>query len=223
MPAARPRRTQTERSATTRAKLLDAALDCLVERGYGGTTTTGVADRAGVSRGAQLHHFPTRAALVAAAVEHLYARLTAEYQAGFAALPPRAERLRAAIELLWSMFTVRHFPAVLELYTAARTDAELRAQLEPIAARHQANVTRLAYAYFPAAARRRGRFDAALTLILDAMEGMASTRAIHREQPSEARRLATLHAVAAQALDATNWDIPPGPALPHRGTRKARG
>ncbi|MEO8605806.1 MAG: helix-turn-helix domain-containing protein, partial [bacterium] len=189
-------------SATTRAKLLDAALECLVELGYAGTTTTEVALRAGVSRGAQLHHFPTRATLVAAAVEHLYAQLTAQYQAGFAALPPRADRLRAAIDLLWSMFTVRHFPAVLELYTAARTDAELHAQLEPIAARHQANVTRLAFAYFPQAARRRPQFEAALTLILDAMEGMASTRAIRRQQPSQRARLATLHAVAAHALAA---------------------
>src|SRR5689334_5886388 len=144
MQAVRLRRTQAERTATTRARLLDAALECLVELGYGGTTTTEVADRAGVSRGAQLHHFPTRAALVAAAAEHLYARLTADYQAGFAALSPRADRLRAAVDLLWSMFTRRHFAAVGELYTAARTDAELRAHLAPIAARHEANVARLA-------------------------------------------------------------------------------
>ena len=64
--AASQRRTQAERSATTQGKLLVAALECLVEHGYGGTTTTLVAERAGVSRGAQLHHYPTRAALVAA-------------------------------------------------------------------------------------------------------------------------------------------------------------
>jgi AcrR family transcriptional regulator len=200
MQAVRLRRTQAERTATTRARLLDAALECLVELGYGGTTTTEVADRAGVSRGAQLHHFPTRAALVAAAAEHLYARLTADYQAGFAALPPRADRLHAAIELLWSMFTRRHFVAVGELYTAARTDAELRAHLMPIAARHEANVARLAHAYFPAAARQGARFDAALTLILDAMNGMAARRDLDLPGPSEPARLATLHAIAQQAL-----------------------
>jgi AcrR family transcriptional regulator len=194
------RRTQAERSASTRAKLLDAALECLVELGYAGTTTTVVADRAGVSRGAQLHHFPTRAALVAAAVEHLYVRLRADYQAGFAALAPRADRLGAAIDLLWSMFTVHHFPAVLELYTAARTDAELRQRLEPIALRHQRDVRELAHAYFPEAAQHPARFDAALTLILDAMEGMASTRIIQRGQPSQTARLAALRAVAAAAL-----------------------
>ena len=191
--------TQAERSATTQAKLLDAALDCLVELGYAGTTTTVVAERAGVSRGAQLHHFPTRAALVAAAVEHLYARMTADYQRGFAALAPRADRLRAAIRLLWSMYSSRHFPAVIELFTAARSDDELRAHLEPIDARHQRNVYRLAREYFPEAARLGRRFDTTLTLLLDAMQGMASNDG-PRGPISIAARLDFLHDVAAAAL-----------------------
>src|SRR3954453_5841167 len=65
------RRTQAQRSATTRAALLDATIKSLVEVGYANTTTTGIAERAGVSRGAQMHHFPTKADLVASAVEHL--------------------------------------------------------------------------------------------------------------------------------------------------------
>ena len=193
------RRTQAERSAATQAKLLDAALDCLVELGYAGTTTTVVAERAAVSRGAQLHHFPTRAVLVAAAVEHLYARMTAEYQRGFAALAPRAERLRAAIRLLWSMYSSRHFPAVIELFTAARSDGELRAHLEPIAARHQRNVHRLAREYFPDAARLGRRFDATLALLLDAMQGMASSE-VQRGPIGIAARLDFLHDIAAAAL-----------------------
>lgn len=193
------RRTQAERSATTQAKLLDAALDCLVELGYAGTTTTVVAERAGVSRGAQLHHFPTRAALVAAAVEHLYRRMTAEYQRGFAALAPRAARLRAAIRLLWSMYSSRHFPAVLELFTAARSDAELRAHLEPIAARHARNVYRLAREYFPESTRLGRQFDVTLALLLDAMQGMASSE-VQGGPVSIAARLDLLHDIAAAAL-----------------------
>lgn len=194
-----PRRTQAQRSAATQARLLDAALECLVDLGYAGTTTTVVAERAGVSRGAQLHHFPTRAALVAAAVEHLYARLTEAYQAGFARRPRKADRLRAAIDLLWSMFTEPHYAAVLELFTAARTDAELHARLRPIAERHQSNVYRLARAYFPAAAAGP-QFDAFLTVVLDAMQGMASTRMVHTHGPAEAARLEALYQIAARAL-----------------------
>lgn len=201
MPAT-ARRTQAERRASTQARLLDATLDCLVELGYGGTTTTVVAERAGVSRGAQLHHYPTRAALVAAAVEHLFARLTDQYQRGFAAMPSRADRLRDAIELLWSMYTSPHFPAVVELDTAARTDPELRDHLAPIAERHQDNVYHLARQYFPDAAARGARFDAVLALVLDTLRGMASPPS-PRPASEVAGRLDFLHAVAGAALAPT--------------------
>src|SRR3954452_22739136 len=66
-----PRRTQAQRSAATVDALLDATIECLIEDGYANTTTTRVAERAGVSRGAHLHHYQTRGALVAAAIERL--------------------------------------------------------------------------------------------------------------------------------------------------------
>jgi len=73
--SAKRRQTNEARSARTRGKVLDATIDCLLELGYANTTTTLISERAGVSRGAQLHHFPTKAELVAAAVEHLATRL----------------------------------------------------------------------------------------------------------------------------------------------------
>src|ERR1700710_802942 len=88
-----PRRNQAERSAATRQALLDATLECLVEDGYANTTTARVAERAGVSRGAHLHHFQTRSALVAAAVEHLRVRRAEELFAAADALPPGPERI----------------------------------------------------------------------------------------------------------------------------------
>ena len=72
------RRSQAERSAATREALLDATIDCLIEEGYASTTTSRVAERAGLSRGAHLHHFQTRNALVAAAVEQLAGRWLGE-------------------------------------------------------------------------------------------------------------------------------------------------
>src|SRR5437762_2972866 len=98
----RPRRTQEERSASTRVRLLDATIECLFELGYANTTTTEIARRAGLSRGAQLHHFPTKAELVITAVDHLFARRTAEFRAAFANLPAGVDRAAAAIDLLWS-------------------------------------------------------------------------------------------------------------------------
>jgi AcrR family transcriptional regulator len=125
---ARGRRTQ-ERGIATRAALLDAAVECLVEQGYAATTTIEVAKRAGVSRGAQLHHFPTKAELLTAAVYHLCERRTAEFRKAFADAVPGADRLETAIDLLWSMFQGPTFVAWVELWVASRTDADLRRQV----------------------------------------------------------------------------------------------
>src|SRR6201992_1666164 len=67
----RVRRTQAEGSAAMRTRLLDATVDCLVSYGYAGTTTPRVAQLAGVTRGAQIHHFRSKQDLVVAAIEHL--------------------------------------------------------------------------------------------------------------------------------------------------------
>ena len=90
------RRTQAERSATTQRLLLDATVACLVELGYGGTTTAAVAERAGVSRGAQLHHYGTRQRLMGAAVEHLAARRLEWVQDKAGRLPDDSTRPRRA-------------------------------------------------------------------------------------------------------------------------------
>ena len=73
-----------------RARLLEATVECLVERGFAGTSTTLVSERAGVSRGAQLHHFPTKNDLVVAAVEHLTEVRGAELAAAAAGAADRA-------------------------------------------------------------------------------------------------------------------------------------
>ena len=193
------RRTQSERSAATRAQLLEAAIDCLVTYGYAGTTTTRVAERAGVSRGAQLHHYPTRAELVAAAAEHLFASLTAEYRHAFEALQGEVS-LAAAIELLWSMFDRPSFGAVIELYTAARTDADLRDCLEPVSASHTANVDRLAARYFPALAVDVPRLNAVLSLVTNAMHGMVAERLVDGRDPAGEREQLVLIEEAVTAL-----------------------
>jgi AcrR family transcriptional regulator len=115
-----------------RARLLDATVECLVERGFGGTSTTLVSERAGVSRGAQLHHFPTKNDLVVAAVEHLTEVRGAELAAAAAALPTGPRRTRAVLQMLDEHFTSPVFTAALELWVAARTDETLLAAVEPL-------------------------------------------------------------------------------------------
>jgi len=130
-------RTQAERSASTQQALLDACIQCLVEEGYANTTTARVAERAGVSRGAHLHHFQTRSALVAAAVEHLRVRRAEELMAAADALPSGPERVTQALDLLWRSYTSPLFQGALDLWAAGRTDPELREHLVEIERRRQ--------------------------------------------------------------------------------------
>lgn len=129
-----------------RARLLEAAVDCLIEHGYAGTSTTLVSQRAGVSRGAQLHHFPTKHDLVVAAIEHL-TMMRHEDMEKAAARVQRGDR-RAALQMLADHFTSPVFTAALELWNAARTDPELHDAVAPLERRvgrqaHQLTVTAL--------------------------------------------------------------------------------
>jgi AcrR family transcriptional regulator len=128
---------QQERSRVTQQRLLTATIECLVEYGWSGATTTVIAERAGVSRGAQLHHYPTRAALVMAAVGHLSERRAREIRIEAAALNGASpeQRLDRVIDMLAAAFTGPLFVAALEMWVAARTDPELRRALIPMEAR----------------------------------------------------------------------------------------
>lgn len=130
----RVRTPQAQRSALTRAKALDATVEALIEIGYARTTTHEVARRSGLSRGALLHQFPTREALVVAAVEHLVERRLAEILA-----TPRTAT--DGPEILLEVFDGPLFYAALELWVAARTDPGLRTAMTPL---EQSIVTALA-------------------------------------------------------------------------------
>jgi AcrR family transcriptional regulator len=138
-----PTRTpQQERSRATQLRLLEATVDCLAEHGWSGTTTTLIARKAGLSRGAQLHHYPTKAALVLAAVEHLAVRRAAEIRTEAGGLPPG--RVDRVIELLAAAFTGPLYVAALEVWVAGRSEPELRQALVPLEARVGRELHRLA-------------------------------------------------------------------------------
>jgi len=123
---------QEERTRAMRARLLEAAVECLVEVGWSGTSTTLVSQRAGVSRGAQLHHFPTKNDLVLGAVEHLAEARGLEIERAAATLPEGGARTRAVLDILGDHFTGQVFTAALELWVAARTDPQLLAAVGPL-------------------------------------------------------------------------------------------
>jgi AcrR family transcriptional regulator len=171
-----------QRAIETRAALLDAALECLVELGYAATSTPEIARRAGVSRGAQLHHFPTKAGLLAAAVDRLLERRLAEFRKAFADLPPGTDELSAAVDVLWSMFEGPTFPAWAELWMAARTDPELAAVVVSLDRRFRDEALAIYTEIFPAptigAPDNPLPATYALELAFTLMDGMAFQRLV---------------------------------------------
>lgn len=132
VPAPRARRTQAERSAETRQRLVASAIDALCRLGYAATSTVLVADNAGVSRGAMLHQFPSKGHLMAAVVE---ASVEADYAAYIAAITPIAdpvEQIMAIIDTGWDQFRSPSGIAQTEIWMATRSDPELAEAVLPV-------------------------------------------------------------------------------------------
>jgi AcrR family transcriptional regulator len=192
----RPRRTQRERRDSTRQALLEGALEALVALGWARTTTTEVCRRAGVSQGALFKHFPTKPALLAAAVAHLFEQLVDEYGRVFTQVAAGGDRVEAAVRLLWQLFQRPHLQMALELYTAARTDRELAAALEPVVVCHGQNLRAQALDLFAEAPGAAAPFDAALEVVVDALQGAALVGLARSRPVDPAPFLAALTAFA---------------------------
>jgi len=121
-----------ERSRATRARLLDAAVGCLAERGAAGATVGAVAERAGVSRGAAQHHFPTREDLFLAALRHMLDKRGEELRRGADAVPEGPGRTEAVVQMVVDAFSGVDFQAALQLWAAAASDPVLRERILPM-------------------------------------------------------------------------------------------
>lgn len=186
-------RSRAERSAATRDRLLRATLACLEARGYRGLSCAAVCALAGVSRGAQLHHYPTKAALVAAAVEHLLERRHAEVRHAFAG--PARPSPREVLAELARLYTGPTFAAWLELVVAARTDPELRAAMRAVEERFLAG-TRETFAAL-LGAPKDGDLEAAQRLVLATLDGLGLHAALATGDPAVTRTLDLLAGVVA--------------------------
>lgn len=172
------RRSNAERSAATQARLLDATIECLVERGWVGTSTTEVVRRAGVSRGAQVHHFPAKEDLVIAAVERLLARRTSEFEATFAELPRDQRSPAEAMRLLFENCFRSTFEAWLEIVVAARSDPAVHARFVELEARFFETALATFQGLFPDAASDAAFARVALRLAFSVLDGLATGRLV---------------------------------------------
>jgi AcrR family transcriptional regulator len=155
--AASARAPKQDRSRATRQRLLEAAVDCLAEVGWSGSTVAVVAERAGVSRGAAQHHFPTREDLFTAAVEHVSVQRHTELDARAAALPASGPgRNEAVVRMLVGLYTTPLFRAALQLWVAVSTDDQLRPRVLELESRIGRETHRTAVALLGADESRPG-------------------------------------------------------------------
>jgi len=131
-PLLKPRRTQAERSETTRRKLIEAAIVLLRERGYGGLRTNEVSDRAGVSRGAQLHHFPTKYELILATLQYLNEQMLVGSRRRAVAARHSANPVADAIEDAKAFFFSDYFFVSLAITMGDARDEDLMRHTVPM-------------------------------------------------------------------------------------------
>ena len=166
------RRSQQQRRDDTQRRLLEATLQCLVSLGYARSTTTEIVRAAGVSQGALFKYYPTKAALMSAAVAYLFEDLVRGYRSDFETLPKGKDVVERGFELLWRIYTGPRLTAAFELYLAARTDRELSEQLWPVVREHRAALVAEARTLFPEAARDNPAFDGFIDLLMCSMGGI---------------------------------------------------
>jgi len=165
---------QRAKSENTRTTILDAAIRCFYERGYNNTTTEKVAREAGVSRGAMLHHFPSRFDLIKASVNHLHQQRLELFEEQERQIQENAEHslIEEGIENYWAQLHSPLFTVWNELRVAARTDADLNNILKPAAREFEAKFTKITASVFPDLALSE-EFERANFLTAYLLEGMA--------------------------------------------------
>jgi AcrR family transcriptional regulator len=183
----RGRRTQAERRAASRAALLDAALDCLVQEGYAHLTTRNVAERAGVSQGTQMHYFPSREPFLAEVVRHVARRLVDEVRAqdGLRARTGR-RRVEELLNRVWEIHSRPAFQATMELWVAGRTDPEIGGAIREVGRDVDRLITRAAGELCPELMAKSHAVEL-LDISLATMRGLSVLHAAGSEGDAERR------------------------------------
>lgn len=169
----------------TRALLVETGVGLLIERGYAGFTTVAVQKAAGLSRGALLHHFPTRDALVTAVIGRLLEMH--EAAAREALRQSDGDRVAGAIEAMYAVMRRPAFAAQLELWTAARTDPDLRRLVAQEERRAGHDLARVVDDLFGPELAGHPRFRSTAGLTVQVLRGLALTDVL-REDDATARK-----------------------------------
>lgn len=173
------RTSRAEQAAITRARLINAAIELLVESGYSKMSTTAVCARAGVSRGAQVHHFSTKIELTQAVIEELASRMGRTLRRETKAIEDEGgDRIGRVIDVLWARFSSPEAMAILELWVASRGDAEVAAVLRPVQSRLESSISDEIGRAF--AGHGHPNLAAVMAVTVRFLEGMLANRILER-------------------------------------------
>ncbi len=168
---------QAQKSASTRTAIVEAAIQCIVKYGYAKTTTPRIAEEAGLSRGAMMHHFSNRLTVIQSAITHLHEKRIKAFRRAGSNLPPAgSNRVHDALIAYWKQVTHPLFVAFHELTVAARTDKGLADILLPARRAFHQEWYRVAVEQFPEWQGDSKKFNIALHLTQNMLEGMAINR-----------------------------------------------
>jgi AcrR family transcriptional regulator len=167
--AVKPRRSQADRSAATRAKVIAAASDVLRAQGYSGATMHAIRDAAGMSLGAIQHQFPTKAKIMAAvAIEFSTYRIEVYADAIRRGRTPR-ESMENLIDANFEMVGRPEMAALLEIHLARRNDPDLDREVGPSTRRFDRRVRLWAYKILHAAGIQEAEVHRNLQLLNNAV------------------------------------------------------
>ncbi|HKL45970.1 MAG TPA: TetR/AcrR family transcriptional regulator [Roseovarius sp.] len=182
--AQQKRRTQAQRTQETTSSLLEATLSCIKDKGLMNTSTTEVAQRANVSRGALLHHFPTKEILMAEALRSLLLQEAQEAERTANSVVEDLLTIDQFIDFVWERFSGDLYMVSMEFVNAARTDARIKAALVPVAQEFNDAYSRIwekiAGRSLDPKTQRRQKVE--ITAIMCLARGMA-TQTIWRDEP----------------------------------------
>src|SRR5919206_853888 len=197
---AEPARGRGQRRLATRQRILRAAVESLQALGYAATTTLEVQRRAGVSRGALLHHFPTRPQLVAAAIAELVRLNDIASRESLAEAAADLDPIERARRALRSIVSRPAFGIEMELWMAARSDAELRAHLRKAEQAAMKDWQRGLGEMFGPDLVAHPAYPAVIAVTTPLMRGLAVTRSLATSTAGLDRSLDAWAAFARQAL-----------------------
>ena len=192
---------QAQKSASTRTQIIEAAIKCLVELGYARTTTAVIAEKSGLSRGAMLHHFPSKLDIVKAAVEYLHAKRLRAVRNAMAKDPGDGDHVRLGVQSYWHHVKHPWFVAFFELAVAARTDKELAAILFPAQEAFEREFYEMSLDMFPEWKHKGEKFLLGVDLSRYVMEGMAISFLTHKETERDQRELRYLEEKLKELVD----------------------